>query len=180
MYCWKCGANNIDDARFCSMCGESLRNVGALSDAKRQAIADLSRLLRALALRMAKEQKAVAADPKLKPNAVPLVEKTDYQRQAQAYADAVIRAQSRQKYLDKLSRWRFLLGLRRSLGVGVLIGAALYIWHMIGWGEWFDTYNTSMFCVTGAFIVARQFMPSRKKVDTLEDAIESDIKNGLL
>jgi hypothetical protein len=99
----------------------------------------------------------------------------DYQRMAEANAAALIRAQKREKVLRTLSRRKWWLSFRRALLFPGLIALGYAGWRWLS-----DGYFWPSLLVAIVLIGVRQIIPSRKKVEELEEAIESDIENGLL
>ena len=80
----------------------------------------------------------------------------------------------------RAKRWRSFLGMRVALGVGVIVGVLLFVWHWIfafdisPADSFFDLQNIIVLCVIGLFIIVRQCTPNKKKVTALENAAEAD------
>lgn len=94
---------------------------------------------------------------------------------AEANAAALIKAQKREKMLKILARRKAFLPVRRGLLFVGLIASGIAVWHWVTGGDFWGA--PTLWVAIVAFGVW-SFIPSRKNVEKLEDAIESDIKNG--
>jgi hypothetical protein len=101
----------------------------------------------------------------------------DYQRQAQAYAEALIKAQKREKLLKILARRKSWQPVRKVLLIVGVIALGIAAWRWLVTHEFWD--NPILWVGIPALVVWT-FSPDKKAVEKLEADIESDIKNGFL